>query len=263
MAKQRGIHQVSGKIDNLVYYEQKRVPVGLIRRQNQAMSERLKSDPTFAKTRAAGSEFGYCSNLASIIIRSIPMRAQRILDPFILPQFTKYLYSLLKNTDGVVGHRFLDNFPALGRDIENYINRLPKQMWDGIFPQIRLPRSVDIVNFLGEITIDKLEVQQFCDLFGYDGIRFSFYDFGSVKLGEYIVGKGYTKSQYISYRYKQRILITKEDTRNLTQEVEVASDFGQLTSVLVLAEPMRLVGNTQTYPLSHRSFIFKYIQLRA
>lgn len=261
MAKQRGIHQVSGKIDNLVYYEQKRVPVGLIRRQNEAMSERLKSDPIFVNTRAAGKEFGYCSNAASVIIRSIPMRAQRILDPFILPQFTKYLYSLLRNTDGTVGKRVLDDFPTLGRQLENYINRLPKQIWDGVFPQIRLPQSVDTATFTGNIIIDRLEVQQFCELLGYDGIRFSFYDLGMVNMGRYIEGEGYTKTSYQSYRFVQRLLITEDEPIDVNQEVEVSPGYGELTSVLVLAEPMRLVGGTQTYPLSHRSFIFKYIEL--
>lgn len=261
MAKQLGIHQVQGKIDNLVYYQQKRVNTGLIRRQNQAMSERLKTDPTFANTRAAGREFGYCSNAASVIIRSIPMRAQRILDPFILPQFTKYLYSLLRNTDGVVGRRFLEDFPTLGRQLENYINRLPKQIWDGVYPQIRLPQSVDTANFTGSIVIDRLEVQQFCELFGYDGIRFSFYDLGMVNMGRYLEGEGYTKTSYQSYRFAQRLLVMKDEPVDVRQEVEVTSGFGELTSVLVLAEPMRLVSNAQTYPVSHRSFIFKYIEL--
>lgn len=69
MAKQRGTHQIAGTINNLVYYQQKYVKCGLIRRQNEAMPARLKEDPVFSNTRAANALFGGCMMLASALLR--------------------------------------------------------------------------------------------------------------------------------------------------------------------------------------------------
>lgn len=68
MAKQRGTHQISGTINNLVYYQQKYVKGGLIRRQNEAMSNRLKEDPIFSNTRDANALFGGCMMMASALL---------------------------------------------------------------------------------------------------------------------------------------------------------------------------------------------------
>lgn len=68
MAKQRGTHQISGTINNLVYYQQKYVRGGLIRRQNEAMSNRLKEDPIFNNTRDANALFGGCMMLSSALL---------------------------------------------------------------------------------------------------------------------------------------------------------------------------------------------------
>lgn len=69
MAKQRGIHQISGKVNNLCYYEQKYVRGGLIRRINEAMSGRLKTDPVFERTRVANRLFGAASLLAKSFLQ--------------------------------------------------------------------------------------------------------------------------------------------------------------------------------------------------
>lgn len=69
MAKQRGVVQLSGRVDNLCYYQQKRVRGGLVRRINLAMSERVKTGAEYQRLRIANSYFGACSMAASAIIR--------------------------------------------------------------------------------------------------------------------------------------------------------------------------------------------------
>lgn len=81
MAKQRGIHQISGKINNLCYYEQKYVRGGLIRRINEAMSERLKIDPVFANTRVANKIFGGCSQYAKVLLSFFGNRSTYLFKP--------------------------------------------------------------------------------------------------------------------------------------------------------------------------------------
>lgn len=81
MAKQRGTHQIAGKINNLVYYEQKYIRGGLIRRQNEAMSGRLKEDVVFAGTREANSLFGACMMMSGAILSVLGYRRNLISKP--------------------------------------------------------------------------------------------------------------------------------------------------------------------------------------
>lgn len=260
MAKQRGIHQVSGKIDNLVYYEQKRVPVGLIRRQNEAMSERLKTDPAFKITRLAGAEFGYCSNAAASIIRGLPLRAQRIIDPFVLPQFTKYLYKYLKELEGGRGNRTFEATTEFGEYVEKFINSLNKFSWSKGFPRINFPSELRNLSTEFSITIDKIEVQNFCDLYGFDGIRFSFYDDFDTTFGILISTGKYRNTTTLSPRDVQRVLIERDDAQNYTQELQITGGTAHLTGAMVMAEPMKIVAGDPTYPRSMKSFIYKFIK---
>lgn len=260
MAKQRGIHQISGKLDNLVYYEQKRVPVGLIRRQNEAMSERLKTDPAFATTRLSGAEFGYCSNAAASIIRGLPLRAQRIIDPFILPSFTKYLYTYLKELEGGRGNRVFELPSDLGLYVEKFINSLNKYSWSKGFPRINFPSQLSNLSTTFSITIDKIELQNFCDTYGFDGIRFSFYDDFDTTFGSLISTGKYSNTNTLSPRDVQRVLIERASAQTYSQELQVTGGTAHLTGAMVMAEPMKIVGGVQTYPRSKKSFIYKYIQ---
>lgn len=74
MAKQRGVVQLSGRVDNLCYYQQKRVRGGLVRRINLAMSERVKSGEEYAPLRRYNAFFGACSMVASALISLINQR---------------------------------------------------------------------------------------------------------------------------------------------------------------------------------------------
>lgn len=97
MAKQRGIHQIRGKIDNLSYYEQKYVRGGLIRRINAAMSERLKTDSAFANTRTANELFGGCSLYASSILSCFGQRSVFLFKPYRQALLTKAIFSAYKS----------------------------------------------------------------------------------------------------------------------------------------------------------------------
>lgn len=260
MAKQRGIHQISGKIDNLVYYEQKRVPVGLIRRQNEAMSERLKTDPAFTITRLAGAEFGYCSNAAASIIRGLPLRAQRIIDPFILPKFTKYLYKYLKDIDGGRGNRVFEATEDFCEYVEKFINSLNKFPWSKGFPRINFPSVLRNLSTNFSITIDKIELQNFCDLYGFDGVRFSFYDDFNTTLGSLISTGKYRNTTTLSPRDVQRVLMLRDEPVSYTQQLQITGGQLALTGAMVTAEPMKIVAGEQTYPRAMKSFIYKSIK---
>lgn len=145
MAKQRGIHQISGKINNLCYYEQKYVRGGLIRRINEAMSERLKTDPLFANTRRANTIFGGCSLLASCFLEFFGSRNTYLFKPYrhalltklvqtyLLDHNDKSRYPLIMHSssgynffptiiDGIVKNKIRDSFPELPNKLDS-LNR--------------------------------------------------------------------------------------------------------------------------------------------
>lgn len=91
MAKQRGIVQLSGRVDNLCYYQQKRVKGGLVRRLNQAMSERAKTGEEFENLRTANSYFGACSMCAGAILNLLGDKVRFLTKPNRQGLLTKYI----------------------------------------------------------------------------------------------------------------------------------------------------------------------------
>lgn len=65
---------MSGRVDNLCYYQQKRVRGGLVRRINLAMSERVKAGDEYAELRRYNSYFGACSMLAAGLLSLMNQR---------------------------------------------------------------------------------------------------------------------------------------------------------------------------------------------
>lgn len=256
MAKQRGIHQISGKINDLVYYQQKYVEGGLIRRQNQAMSERVKSAPEFAGTRKAGKEFGYCSQSAAAIIKIIPQRAASIVNPFILPQFTKYLYNTLKSSGGSAGSRTLTNSKEFAASIGDFINSMAKNKWQGVFPSLYFPVLINRGNNTLSLEIDTLAVQQFCVLYDFYGIRFTIYDGGKITFGEAQVDGTYTRTYREDFALRARFTVSVEDSSDITETYFVQGTANSMPCAMVLAEPVRDINGVKSYPVSARSFYF-------
>lgn len=67
MPKQSGIYQIKGKFENRSYYKPKNMSTGIFRSINQQMSERVKTEPNFANTRANAGEFGCATSFANQI----------------------------------------------------------------------------------------------------------------------------------------------------------------------------------------------------
>lgn len=94
MARQRGPHQLSGKINNLCYYEQKGVRGGLVRRINEGMSERVKSGAEYVRTRHANSYFGGCSIFAGVLLNMLGQRSKYLFKFDRQALLTKGIYEL-------------------------------------------------------------------------------------------------------------------------------------------------------------------------
>lgn len=82
---------MSGRVDNLCYYQQKRVKGGLVRRLNQAMSERAKTGEEFENFRTANTYFGACSMCAGAMLNLLGDKVRFLTKPNRQGLLTKYI----------------------------------------------------------------------------------------------------------------------------------------------------------------------------
>lgn len=173
MAKQRGIHQISGKVNNLCYYEQKYVKGGLIRRINEAMSERLKTDPVFENTRHANVIFGGCSQFAKTILSFFGNRSTYLFLPYRQAKLTK----IIKNF--FTGSNELNGFPEImisgvSRDsFSSVIDSIFKNPLRDNFNSIPLIVDNVVLESTHEFDFTKEELSAFCKKYKCKKIQIS------------------------------------------------------------------------------------------
>lgn len=105
MAKQRGIHQIKGKVGEMLYYSQKGVAGGLIRGINQGMSARVKTDEAYSNTRLNNAEFKNANSIATAAFRSVPNRKRGMMVNFAVAAMTKVALEAIKEGTGNWGAR--------------------------------------------------------------------------------------------------------------------------------------------------------------
>ena len=209
MAKQRGIHQISGTINNLCYYEQKYVRGGLIRRVNEAMSERLKLDPVFENTRQSSYVFGMCSILAAQIFSCFGNRPNFLFRPSRQAKFTKYLLSQYQAQNGKTARQTLKVDNALLNTLPMFINTILKSRLSdyGIF----LGNVLRVQGAAGSypITIPKTILEQACIQNGVEEVAFVVRGAHNVQMpsfdvsnGRYIAGDVFYKQLYVTQTWR-------------------------------------------------------------
>ena len=97
MAKQSGLHQIRGKVGEHSYYSQSGVSSGLIRKINQGMSQRVKTDESFANTRLNNAEFGQGCRVASCLIQHITPKYRTMLLTFAQAKAAKKVVERIKD----------------------------------------------------------------------------------------------------------------------------------------------------------------------
>lgn len=96
MAKQSGIHQLLGKVGEHSYYQQTGVNGGLVRRINQGMAERVKTDAAFANTRLNNAEFGQAGAIAAMLAQYITPKYRPMILPFSQSKMAKSILEVIK-----------------------------------------------------------------------------------------------------------------------------------------------------------------------
>lgn len=173
MAKQRGVVQLSGRVDNLCYYQQKRVRGGLVRRVNLAMSDRVKVGAEYQRLRSANSYYGGCSMCAAAILNMTGTRAKFLHLPDRQAIFTKeirnvqrYLYPDLLDDTISFGLNSASQIPyAYDRIVKNKMSKFMPSV-----PYYLLDTEVDSVI---TIVIPANELTNYCTYNNSIGILFN------------------------------------------------------------------------------------------
>ena len=195
MAKQRGIHQISGKINNLCYYEQKYVRGGLIRRINEAMSERLKTDPVFENTRRANTIFGGWSIAAGAILEFFGSRNTFLFKPYRQALLTKFIQSHTINVNETATYPSIFGRELGFKYLPNIFDNIVKNKIRDSFPELPYKISEIPLGSQAEFVITYQSLIDFCTKYKCEGVQISFsgpkYFYGvsySLNAGRYVAG---------------------------------------------------------------------------
>lgn len=157
MPKQSGVHILRGKLNNECYYTMKGHPGGFVRRINQNMSQRVKTEPGFEQTRKYASEFGYAGALASKSFYAVPGITYDLHRKSAQGELTKYILGDLTNhSQGEFGKRFLRGLDWQQPLIDK-INSLSKIKMDDAYPMrvtTTYKETADPMYYSGEFHIE-------------------------------------------------------------------------------------------------------------
>lgn len=105
MAKQRGLHQIKGKVGEFSYYSQTGVSGGLIRKINEGLSARVKTDAAYANTRLNNLEFGAAANTAALLGQAVMPKFRPMILPFSQSRMAKEVLKLARQNSSAWGQR--------------------------------------------------------------------------------------------------------------------------------------------------------------
>lgn len=129
MAKQRGLHQIQGKVGEHSYYSQTGVSGGLIRSINQGLSARVKTDEAYANTRLNNSEFGGACGVAGALGSMVVPKFRPMILPFSQSNMAKKVLELARANSGSWGQRVVTtaNTPELAAILSEQSKRNPQE----------------------------------------------------------------------------------------------------------------------------------------
>lgn len=105
MAKQKGLHQIKGKVGDMSYYQTAGVPGGLIRRIPEGLSSRVKTADEYANTRLNNDEFKNAAAIAAFAFNAVPNRKSSMMRRFAVAEMIKEALQYIKDGSGNWGAR--------------------------------------------------------------------------------------------------------------------------------------------------------------
>lgn len=249
MAKQSGIHQIRGKVGGMSYYRMKDVQNGLVRKINEGMSERVKSDAAFQNTRLNAAEFGAAGGYAGACVRAISLRWRTILNPFATGHLLKPVLDGIKSDISKEwGKRNLTSSPM--PLILESLNQQAKNSYTESFavPTIKVTQEGSGLTFkwayalnIEEDTSINLKAK------GAEGVMYDFYCYASY-FGTYSDAAGsYQKSRSSMVKFASEEFEIGESFEttgsSLTPFPSAKNIAGGLQALLCVAKPYKVISN--------------------
>lgn len=242
MAKQSGLHQIRGKVGEHSYYSQSGVSSGLIRKINQGMSQRVKTDEAFANTRLNNAEFGQGCRVAACLIQHITPKYRTMLLTFAQSKAAKKVVERIKDdTTHNWGERTY--YDTTGEITSQILGSLAKTNFGN------LPISFNKSESLGgdaELVIDASMAQYLRGL-GCDGAYFRVYNCRPI-IGDYFAGQyGPCSARSVGAAQFDYSIgdegITEDLSPTFPIETPAGTNSHNVSFVLVVVLPYKTVGS--------------------
>lgn len=118
MAKQVGLFNLRGKIENKSFYKTAGVPETVIRGIPEGLSARVKTADEFANTRLNNAEFKQSNGIAAFAFNAVPNRKSSMMRRFAIADMTKKGLEYIKAGSGEWGQRIpVDKFDNIIVDL--------------------------------------------------------------------------------------------------------------------------------------------------
>lgn len=251
MAKQSGIHQLRGKVGEHSYYQQTGVNGGLVRRINQGMAERVKTDAAFANTRLNNAEFGQAGRIAKVLGQMITPKFRPMMLPFSQSKMAKIILEGIKAATGNWGERNLTstNVPIL-LDALNLVRKNDPSDYG-------ISLSYDTAEGKINVESDDINFPAKMTAIGADGVSLRVL-FCAPWIGTYVQSeKKYAES--FARLTMQEYSITSGDAQEFTPDFRPAPPQGwpafRMEYVAVVVLPYRSVNGIQHILQEHCTYI--------
>jgi len=239
MAKQTGIFQIKGTLENVTFY--KSADGYKVRKKGGVTKERIMNDPAYARTRENLSQFGLSAKAGKLLRSSIPSLLKKGKDSRVSSRLSKIMSEIAKNDhESPRGKKKV----AIGIDSTQGINLLKgfnfnkRANFETIFS---CPYEIDMA--AGEIIISNIIVEEQIDApqgATHVGFRSAFTAI-NFKTSEY--DTSYSKSQVFP------INLNPQDITLSPQKIPSAGEDAKMM-VMMLVEFYQEVDEVQ-YPLSN------------
>lgn len=261
MAKQKGTYRIKGKHNGIAYYSVKHGIGDVFRTINSEMSDRVKTAPEYANTRAYAAEFGVATGMSKEIFNTLRYCGANVTNQTYASALCSRLLKFVHgDSEHKIGQRTLNDMIWQGVT-RSYLNRLTKNSIDGKYFSDLTIKCYKETPVLGggidySITSDRIvaDIKSLDDL-GVTALRVSFFAcyFGAKHYdpssGQYIDSDSnfaeITSSDLPHSAWSARYNISehKLGDRVLTE------DKNSMTCFLVVITPLRQSGN-ETIPLT-------------
>lgn len=275
MAKQKGLHKLAGKVDEQSYYYSKNGGYQS-RKINPGIGERVKTAPEYQNTRRNNKEFGAAGACAGAMIREVTKRWRYILDSIATGKMVKEIKALMEqDTTGAWGQRIvkLADMPVL-QDMYNQFskNQMPELISDYVATYSTYNASTHKVNLGGSDNQDaelNTDIVNQLESIGASGVKVSIYSFATIAPQFDAASQRYLPvGSSLELIYENEVTDVQVGTilisgDSVDCQVSPINSATAISGLLVIFEPLKVVGGSSYVLQQHCSAYWKSIQAAA